>query len=194
MVFYGDSNLAGYSLESERNLGGSHLAGCHYTYAGITARMFGAEYQNISRSGATISSLNTSFDRIDWTTNSPGWDFTSDPTDFVVVNIGANDYFRPKSQNKNRYHSLLDDLRAALAGLPFRLVVLAPDVAVAIARDAAREHTVGEEWARHLDEEQRRTMAGSGLWVDNSGQTAAETVDEVMSRLDDEGLVESEAS
>ncbi len=87
-----------------------------------------------------------------------------------------------------------DDLRADLAGLPFRLVVLAPDVAVAIARDEAREHTVGEEWARYLDEEQRRTMAGSGLWVDSSGQTAAETVGEVMSRLEDEGLVESEAS
>ncbi|MCH7810743.1 MAG: AAA family ATPase [Chloroflexi bacterium] len=87
-----------------------------------------------------------------------------------------------------------DDLRADLAGVPFRLVVLAPDVEIAIARDAAREYTVGEEWARYLDEEQRRTMAGSGLWVDSSGQTAAETVDEVMSRLDGEGLVESEAS
>jgi len=87
-----------------------------------------------------------------------------------------------------------DDLRADLAGLPFRLVVLAPDAAVVIARDEEREHTVGEEWARYLDEEQRKTMAGSGLWVDSSGQTAAETVDEVMSRLEDEGLVESEAS
>ena len=87
-----------------------------------------------------------------------------------------------------------DDLRADLAGLPFRLVVLAPDVEVAIARDAARGYTVGQAWARYLDEEQRRTMAASGLWVDNSGRTAAETVDEVMSRLDGEGLVESEAS
>ena len=87
-----------------------------------------------------------------------------------------------------------DHLRADLAGLPFRLVVLAPDVATVIARDEAREHTVGERWARYLDGEQRKTMAGSGLWVDSSGQTATETVDEVMSRLDDEGLVESEAS
>ena len=87
-----------------------------------------------------------------------------------------------------------DHLRADLAGLPFRLVVLAPDVAVAIERDAARAYTVGAEWARYLDEEQRRTMAGRGLWVNSSGQTVAETVDEVMSRLGDEGLVESEAS
>ncbi len=85
-----------------------------------------------------------------------------------------------------------DDLRADLAGLPFRLVVLAPDVATVIARDEARDHTVGGEWARYLDEEQRRTMAGRGLWVDSSGQTAAETVDEVMSRLGGEGLIETQ--
>ncbi len=85
-----------------------------------------------------------------------------------------------------------DHLRADLAGVPFRLIVLAPDVAVAVARDAARDYTVGEEWARYLDEEQRRTMVGSGLWVDNSGQTAAETVDEVMSRLGNEGLIEAQ--
>lgn len=84
-----------------------------------------------------------------------------------------------------------DDLRADLAGLQFRLVVLAPDLATVIARDEARNHTVGEEWARYLDREQRKTMAGRGLWVDSSGQTAAETADEVMSRLEDEGLIET---
>jgi lysophospholipase L1-like esterase len=113
IVFYGASNLAGYSLESERNQGGSHLIGCYYGYAGITARMFGAEYQNISRSGATITSLNDSYDRIDWSSSSPTWDFASYPVDVVVVNIGANDAWRPKSLNKSRYHSLLDDLRTA---------------------------------------------------------------------------------
>ncbi len=87
-----------------------------------------------------------------------------------------------------------DDLRADLAGVPFRLVVLAPGVATVIARDEAREHTVAGEWARYLDGEQRKTMAVSGLWVDSSGQTAAKTVEEVRSRLADEGLVESEAS
>jgi len=113
IVFYGDSNLAGYSLESERNQGGSHLIGCHHGYAGITARMFGAEYQNISRSGATIQSLNTAYDRIDWTTTNPLWDFASYPVDVVVVNIGANDAWRPKNLNKSRYHDLLDDLRTS---------------------------------------------------------------------------------
>ena len=85
-------------------------------------------------------------------------------------------------------------LQAGMAGHPFRLVVLAPDVETAIARDAARSYTVGEAWARRLDKEQRQTMAGNGMWVDSSGQTAEETVEEITSRLGDEGLIESEAS
>jgi len=113
MVFYGDSNLAGYSLESEKNQGSWTLVGCHYGMAGITARMFGAEYQNISRSGATLSSLNAAYDRIDWNTNTPAWNFASYPVDIVVVNVGANDAFWPEGVNKPKYHSLLDDLRAA---------------------------------------------------------------------------------
>jgi lysophospholipase L1-like esterase len=111
IVFYGDSNVAGYSLESERNQGGSNLQGSYYTYAGVTARMFDAEYHNVSLSGATISSLNQRFDRYDWGSNNPGWDFSFDP-DVVIVNIGANDVGTPKSTIKTRYHNLLDDLRA----------------------------------------------------------------------------------
>lgn len=113
IVFYGDSNLAGYSLESERNQGGSNLQGSHHTYAGITARMFDAEYHNISKSGATLSSLNSRFDRVDWSSNNPSWNFELFPADVVVVNIGANDLGWPKSIIKSRYHSLLDDLRVA---------------------------------------------------------------------------------
>jgi lysophospholipase L1-like esterase len=113
IVFYGDSNLAGYSLESERNQGATGLQGSYYTYAGITARSFGAEYHNISKSGATISSLNSRFDRFDWGSPNPDWDFNDFPADVVVVNIGANDLGAPKGTIKNRYHALLDDLRIA---------------------------------------------------------------------------------
>jgi lysophospholipase L1-like esterase len=112
IAFYGDSNLAGYSLESERNRGDSDLLGSYYTYAGITSRMFDAEHHNISKSGATILSLNNAYDRIDWGSNSPAWDFNDFIADVVVVNIGANDYWKPKNTNKSRYHDLLDDLRA----------------------------------------------------------------------------------
>jgi lysophospholipase L1-like esterase len=110
--FYGDSNQAGYSLESERNQGGSHLQGAYYTYPGIVARMFNAEHVNFSKSGATISSLNTAFDRTDWNSSSPAWSFDDFPAELVVVNIGANDS-GPDRRKKSSYHDLLDDLRLA---------------------------------------------------------------------------------
>lgn len=109
--FYGDSNQAGYSLESERNQGGSHLQGAYYTYPGIVARMFDAEHVNFSKSGATIQSLDTAHDRTDWNSSAPPWDFSNFQADLVVVNIGANDSGADHVR-KNRYHALLDDLRA----------------------------------------------------------------------------------
>ena len=74
--------------------------------------MFNAEHVNFSKSGATISTLNSSFDRTDWGSSSPTWDFENFPADLVVVNIGANDG-GSKTTIKNRYHDFLDDLRAA---------------------------------------------------------------------------------
>ena len=87
-----------------------------------------------------------------------------------------------------RWEHLRDELR----GVPFYFVVLAPDVETVIAREAGRgkKTVLGPTWAHFLDEDLRKTMAGVGLWVDSSGQTADETVDEIMRRLD-EGLVES---
>lgn len=110
--FYGDSNLAGYSLESEQNQSDRSLRGSYYGYAGITARMFDAEYENISRSGATLRSLNNAFDRIDYWSRDPAWDFSDFQPDVVVVNLGANDVGRPKNRIKSYYHAFLDDLRA----------------------------------------------------------------------------------
>jgi len=85
-----------------------------------------------------------------------------------------------------------DHLREELCGEPFYFVVLAADVDTAIVRDAARgkKTVLGPEWGHFLDSELRKTMAGTGLWVDTSTQTPDETVDEIMRRLD-EGLVES---
>jgi chloramphenicol 3-O-phosphotransferase len=82
-----------------------------------------------------------------------------------------------------------DHIREDLRGQPFYFVVLAPNVETVIARDAAREKAVGAEWA-FLDGDLRRTMAGVGLWVDSSGQSPEETVNEIVQRLD-EGLIES---
>jgi hypothetical protein len=69
--------------------------------------------------------------------------------------------------------------------------MLAPDIKTVIVRDAQRDHVAGPEWAHYLDGELRRTMAGIGLRVDSSGQAAEETVDEIMRRVWDEGLIES---
>jgi len=113
LVFYGDSNLAGYSLSHEQNNSGQIYRGSHYGYAGIVSRMFGAEYSNISRSGATIRTLHTSYDRIDWWTPSSTWDFDNFRPDAVIINIGANDVGRPKRKIKKDYHALLDDMRVS---------------------------------------------------------------------------------
>jgi chloramphenicol 3-O-phosphotransferase len=86
-----------------------------------------------------------------------------------------------------RFHHL----RADLAGLPFHLVVLAPEVATVEARDAGRDKTVGGGWADYLDRELRVTMSGLGLWLDTSQHTPEQTVDEIVLRVWDEGLVES---
>ncbi|MEM7355645.1 MAG: GDSL-type esterase/lipase family protein, partial [Acidobacteriota bacterium] len=110
--FYGDSNLAGFSLESERNQSGAQLTGSHYTFAGIVARQMDAEYVNHSRSGATITALLNTYDRTDWNTPTPLWDFSRFPADLVVANIGANDSGSP-NVIKQRYFDLLDTLRTA---------------------------------------------------------------------------------
>jgi lysophospholipase L1-like esterase len=110
--FYGDSNLAGYSLESERNESGRQLRGTYFGFAGIASRILDAEYQNVSRSGATISGIHDRFDQISYWSATPTWNFAAFPADAVVVNLGANDVGRPKVQIKQDYHAFLDDLRA----------------------------------------------------------------------------------
>ena len=111
MEFYGDSNLAGYSLESEENESASSLVGTHFTYAGITARMFGADWHNISISGATIGSLNGFYDQMK-SSGGADWDFSEYTPDVVVINIGANDiYYRSENTIKSHYNDLLDDIR-----------------------------------------------------------------------------------
>ena len=109
--YYGDSIQVGLSLESERNDEDEALRGVYYNYTGITSRMFDAEFTNMSRSGATISQCHASYDRIDWNTSTPLWDFNNFQPDLVVVGIGAND-LGPVRKKKADYHDFLDDLRA----------------------------------------------------------------------------------
>ena len=116
LQFYGDSNLAGYSLEHERNERGAEFSGCHFTFAGIVSRMLDAEYQNISVSGARIlgssNSVMSFFDRIDFYEEQPKWKFEGFPADVCVLNIGANNVNgNSKEEIQQDYLLLLRKLR-----------------------------------------------------------------------------------
>ena len=57
LEFYGDSNLAAYSLEHERNKGDMKYRDSYYCFAGIASRMLGAEYHNISKGGERVHDI-----------------------------------------------------------------------------------------------------------------------------------------
>lgn len=99
-----------------------------------------------------------------------------------------------KSFFEHGYAAVLDDIilgerwdhiQEELRGYEFSLVVLAPRPEIVTGeRDMSRtKRPLGPAWATYLDGELRRTMAGTGLWVDNAGQTPGETVDEILRRL-----------
>ena len=118
IVFYGDSNLAGVSLEHEKNEGSPNLRGSYYSFAGIASRMLNAEYHNISSSGAKINGgLNSGmsfFNRVDFFNAEPRWDFDTFPADICVVNLGANDITsKSKDQIKQDYKTFVRTLRKA---------------------------------------------------------------------------------
>jgi len=84
-----------------------------------------------------------------------------------------------------------NDLKEELNGVPFRLVVLAPEVNTVVERDANRPKSVGPEWADFLDRILRETMTGIGMWVNSTGQTPEQTVNEIVRRLPEEGMIEA---
>jgi chloramphenicol 3-O-phosphotransferase len=72
-------------------------------------------------------------------------------------------------------------IQEELRGLPFSLVVLAPQVEAVLQRDQERAQTTqGKAWAEYLDRELRQTMTGIGFWIDSSAQTPEETVDAIF--------------
>ncbi|MET9514543.1 AAA family ATPase [Streptomyces sp. NPDC002994] len=76
--------------------------------------------------------------------------------------------------------SHLDFYRGTLAGKPLHHVVLAPAPAVAWERNLARDKTLDTDWTP-LDEAMRAELAGEGVWIDNAGQSVAQTVDTILS-------------
>jgi adenylylsulfate kinase-like enzyme len=67
-----------------------------------------------------------------------------------------------------------------LAERPTTVVVLAPPLAVALARDEHRGYKrAGDTWA-HLDAEQRAKLGDVGMWLDTDGMTPDETVTAIL--------------
>ena len=81
----------------------------------------------------------------------------------------------------------LEEVKAHLRLLrtrPLHLVVLAPSLEVATARDASRPDSVLDVWL-HLDAELRTGLAGHGQWIDTSELTVEETVDLIVAGIAD---------
>jgi chloramphenicol 3-O-phosphotransferase len=77
----------------------------------------------------------------------------------------------------------LADMTALIRGRPLFVVVLAPSADAIAAREAARGKTAYGTWAvDELDDVLKHQTPRLGLWLDTTGQTPAETVDEILTR------------
>jgi tRNA uridine 5-carbamoylmethylation protein Kti12 len=82
----------------------------------------------------------------------------------------------------------LDHFCAEIKSRPLLLVNLAPSLDIVRRRNEERPNkNVYEPWSPILDRAMRETMSGIGLWIDNSNQSPAETVDEILQRAWKEG-------
>jgi len=100
LEFYGDSSPEGHSAWDAKDWGRASDNGAYFSYPGITARLLGAQYHNISMGGAGVTSatwnLRDYHHLIHMNEAASGsnlWDFSSYTPDVVVVNLGANDYY-----------------------------------------------------------------------------------------------------
>ncbi|MFC7646432.1 AAA family ATPase [Streptosporangium lutulentum] len=74
---------------------------------------------------------------------------------------------------------------------PLIVVVLAPDARTVARRDLERPKDGYREWTvEQLDQGLREGTPRIGLWLDTSGQTSAQTVEEILDRAWDEGAVD----
>jgi predicted kinase len=81
--------------------------------------------------------------------------------------------------------SRVDDMVESMAGAAFNFVMLTPRPDVVRAREAARGTQLYIEYG-WMDDEIRSGTRRLGRWIDNSDQTAEETVDEIMLRTSSE--------
>lgn len=86
--------------------------------------------------------------------------------------------------------SRVDELLNHLADQRFIFVMLTPRPDVVRERERGRGTSLWQHW-EWLDDEIRTKTPRIGLWLDSSGQTPEETVDEIVARAWTEGLVEA---
>jgi lysophospholipase L1-like esterase len=124
IAFFGDSNMEGYSLYSEKDRGGM---GTYYAYPSMTSRMLDADVQIMAKSGATLagSGLNNVTDfikSVNWPIQNQDLIDTFNP-DVIIVNAGANDIYSASGGNqktiiKQRYELVIEELRQFYGSSP----------------------------------------------------------------------------
>lgn len=117
LLVLGDSNAAGVSLMSERDEGAQALRGATFSWPALVARAVGGTHENISVSGATLTSLPRQaprWDRFDDTSVYTPLAQNRREADLVVINLGANDiYASNTNQLLANYLELLREVRDA---------------------------------------------------------------------------------
>jgi chloramphenicol 3-O-phosphotransferase len=79
--------------------------------------------------------------------------------------------------------SHLAEMTAMIRSRPLLIIILAPQAAAIADREQRRGKTAYGPWAiEQLDTVLRHQTPRLGLWLDTSGQTPAETADEILSR------------
>ncbi len=124
IAYFGDSNMEGYSLYSEKDQGGM---GTYYAYPSMTSRMLDADMQIMAKSGATLAG--SGFNNIVSFIKSINWpnqveNLTDDfKPDVVVINAGANDIYSISNNReeviKERYRQVIRNIRDFYGSEPY---------------------------------------------------------------------------
>jgi hypothetical protein len=117
--YFGDSNMDGSSSYSEKNSGDM---GTYYAFPAMVSRMLGAEMNLQAVGGAKLAqngdnSVRSFIFSEDYYTQNSNYRSGFDPH-IIVVNAGANDLGASKTAIKNRYKSVVGDLRTVYGNDP----------------------------------------------------------------------------
>ncbi len=101
----------------------------------------------------------------------------------VLADSFANSGFTPVIDDVvvRRWH--IEHWYRSVCTRPLHVLVLAPDIDIAMQRDRDRgEKTVGETW-RHLDDALRTEIHDIGHWIDSTDMTVEQTIAQVLEHL-----------